>query len=179
VGERVIDPDTKDWTWVLERPCPECGFVASEFEPDAVAEASRANAAAWVALLARPDAAARFRADRWSVLEYACHVRDVFRVCDHRLERMLEESGPHYDNWDQDRTAVEDDYTSQQPKVVGAELVAAAEVMARRFESVTGDAWKRTGFRSDGAAFTIASFARYVIHDPLHHLWDVGDVSSI
>ena len=21
-----ITPDTKDWTWVLERPCPECGF---------------------------------------------------------------------------------------------------------------------------------------------------------
>ena len=23
-----ITPDTKDWTWVLERPCPECGFEA-------------------------------------------------------------------------------------------------------------------------------------------------------
>lgn len=22
-----IVPDTKDWTWVLERPCPECGVV--------------------------------------------------------------------------------------------------------------------------------------------------------
>ena len=22
----AIVPDTKDWTWVLERPCPECGF---------------------------------------------------------------------------------------------------------------------------------------------------------
>jgi len=24
-----IEPDTKDWTWVLERPCPECGFDAT------------------------------------------------------------------------------------------------------------------------------------------------------
>ena len=22
----AITPDTKDWTWVLERTCPECGF---------------------------------------------------------------------------------------------------------------------------------------------------------
>ena len=21
-----IAPDTKDWTWVLEQPCAECGF---------------------------------------------------------------------------------------------------------------------------------------------------------
>jgi hypothetical protein len=22
----TIIPDTKDWTWVLDRPCPECGL---------------------------------------------------------------------------------------------------------------------------------------------------------
>jgi hypothetical protein len=22
----TIVPDTKDWTWVLDRPCPECGL---------------------------------------------------------------------------------------------------------------------------------------------------------
>lgn len=27
----AIVPDTKDWTWVLERACPECGFDASSF----------------------------------------------------------------------------------------------------------------------------------------------------
>ncbi len=170
----VIVPDAKDWTWVLERPCPECGFVASEFEPTRVAEVTRANAAAWVELLAAPDAGERFRADRWSILEYACHVRDVFGVCDRRLERMLHEDGPHYENWDQDRTAREDDYASQDPAVVGEEIVAAADGLARRFATVAGAAWQRPGYRSDGATFTIESFARYVIHDPLHHLWDVG-----
>ena len=24
-----IVPDTKDWTWVLDRPCEECGFDAT------------------------------------------------------------------------------------------------------------------------------------------------------
>ena len=28
-----IVPDDKDWTWVLERPCPECGFDAATVPP--------------------------------------------------------------------------------------------------------------------------------------------------
>ena len=30
------------------------------------------------------------------------------------------------------------------------------------------------GSRSDGAHFSVDSFARYLIHDPVHHLHDVG-----
>ena len=169
----MIVPDVKDWTWVLERPCPECGFDASGFARDQVAAEARAIAATWVRLLAEPGAALRTRADRWSVLEYACHVRDVFRVCDYRLERMLTEDGPHYDNWDQDATAIDDHYDEQDPTTVGHEVTAAAAVMADRFDRVSGEAWQRTGYRSDGARFTVDTFARYVIHDPMHHLWDV------
>ena len=173
--DAVIEPDRKDWTWVLEHPCPECGFDASTFAADRVAAEARASAATWVGLLAAPGASKRFRDDRWSVLEYACHVRDVFRVCDYRLDRMLTEDGPHYENWDQDVTAADERYGEQDPATVAGEVVAAAEIIARRFETVTGDSWARTGFRSDGAAFTIDSFARYVIHDPMHHLWDVRE----
>jgi hypothetical protein len=38
---------------------------------------------------------------------------------------------------------------------------------------VTGDQWQRTGKRSDGASFTVETFARSFIHDPVHHLYDV------
>jgi hypothetical protein len=41
------------------------------------------------------------------------------------------------------------------------------------FASVTGAQWERTGSRSDGAHFTVESFGRYFIHDPIHHLYDV------
>ena len=27
----TIVPDEKDWTWVLRRPCPECGLDTSSF----------------------------------------------------------------------------------------------------------------------------------------------------
>ncbi|MFM7891632.1 MAG: hypothetical protein ACKO8V_07035 [Actinomycetota bacterium] len=36
------------------------------------------------------------------------------------------------------------------------------------------DQWQRCGFRSDGSVFTIKTIAQYLLHDPVHHLWDVG-----
>jgi hypothetical protein len=39
--------------------------------------------------------------------------------------------------------------------------------------TVPDDAWARTGRRGDGATFTIESFVRYLLHDPVHHLTDV------
>jgi hypothetical protein len=169
-----IAPDTKDWRWVLERRCDDCGVDASTFGLARMGDDIRAVAAAWVPVLDRPDVAVRPDDATWSPLEYACHVRDVLRLDDERLVLMLTEDGPRYANWDQDATAVADRYGEQDPAVVAAELVAAGDVVAARFDGVTGDDWSRTGFRSDGAAFTVDTFARYFLHDPLHHLHDVG-----
>jgi hypothetical protein len=169
-----ITPDDKDWTWVLERPCPECGFDGRGVDPTTVGDRVRDNAAAWQAVLARPDVAVRSRPDRWSPLEYACHVRDVLRLYLERLDLMLTQDGPHYPNWDQDATAVEQRYGEQLPATVAVELARAAAALADRFDEVEGEQWSRTGFRSDGAAFTVDTFARYFVHDPIHHLWDVS-----
>jgi DinB superfamily len=169
-----IVPDVKDWTWVLDSRCPECGFEAGAISAGDVGQMVRDNAAEWQRVLSRPDdLATRPSDDRWSALEYACHVRDVFRVYDQRLALMLSEDDPHFANWDQDATATTDRYNEQGPAQVAAELADAAAPLADRFDSVSGDAWQRTGNRSDGARFTVDSFARYFIHDPVHHLDDV------
>jgi hypothetical protein len=173
-----IEPDMKDWTWVLERPCPECGFDASSTPFGDVPRLIRDNASRWPVVLGRADARDRPRADRWSPLEYACHVRDVFRLFDMRLHRMLDEDDPTFANWDQDETAVTDRYGEQDPATVAGELVDAAEVMSSSLESVGGNQLSRTGTRSDGARFTVDTFARYLIHDPVHHLWDVSASGS-
>lgn len=169
----AIVPDDKNWTWVLERPCPDCGFVAEQFDPATAPAALRANAARWVELLAAPGAATRPDDHTWSALEYGCHVRDVFRLYLFRLGLMLAEDGPQFPNWDQDATAVADRYDLQDPTVVAAELAQAAEALAAAYTNVRPDQLSRTGFRSDGAAFTIDSFTRYMVHDPVHHVWDV------
>jgi hypothetical protein len=168
-----IVPDDKNWTWVLERVCPDCGFDAAVTPASAVPGLVRGQVGEWRSLLAHPHARLRPAADQWSALEYGCHVRDVFRLFDRRLELMLTEDAPRFANWDQDATAVEDRYDLQAPAVVADELAIAAEAISARFEQVGDDQWSRTGLRSDGAEFTVDTFARYFVHDPLHHLDDV------
>ena len=33
----AIVPDDKDWTWVVQRPCPECGYDAAGVTHERVA----------------------------------------------------------------------------------------------------------------------------------------------
>ncbi|MCW5954623.1 MAG: DinB family protein, partial [Propionibacteriaceae bacterium] len=165
-----ITPDTKDWTWVLGRPCPECGFVAATMDPLAVGAAVRASLPRWRAALTRPDIHERPAPGTWSPLEYSGHIRDVFRLFDHRLELILTQQDPVFEDWDQDVAAVEGRYADQDPDALGAELTAAGERIAASFDAVAPEQLQRTGQRSDGAVFTAAGLGMYLLHEVVHHL---------
>jgi hypothetical protein len=169
----AIVPDDKNWTWVLDEVCPDCGFDAGSIDVADIGDLTRDNASAWPELLLAADARVRPTDSQWSALEYGCHVRDVFRIFEQRLRLMLETDAPDFANWDQDVTAVEDRYDLQDPSVVADELLAAGAACAARFDLVTPDDHGRTGNRSDGSRFTVVSFGRYFLHDPVHHLHDV------
>jgi len=170
---RSVPPDTKDWTWVLERPCPECSLDAGSVQPGDLPRLIRANAAVWLALMGDPEVAVRPEPRVWSPLEYACHVHDVHQLFHERVTAMLIQERPRFANWDQDLTAVEKRYDEQMPSIVGPTLIAAAYAVSDLYASVSGDAWDRTGVRSDGAVFTVATLGRYHYHDVFHHLHDV------
>lgn len=145
-----------------------------EVEPAAVGGMVRELAGAWAGVLGGGDGVrVRRAAEVWSPLEYGCHVRDVFRIYDQRLALMLTEDDPLFPNWDQDDTAVAERYGEQDPATVARELQDAGTALAARFDQVRDEQWDRPGRRSDGAGFTVATFARYFVHDPAHHLWDV------
>ncbi len=169
-----MEPDTKDWTWVLERACPDCGYDARVVDRGDLGALIRESSSPWPDVLARPDSAVRPALDVWSSLEYACHVRDVHVLFGERVALMLGEEEPEFANWDQDRTAVESRYAEQDPATVGEEVVAAAESVAHRYDAVAGAEWQRRGRRSNGSIFTVESLGRYHLHDVVHHRWDVG-----
>lgn len=170
--DESIPPDTKDWTWVLSRPCGECGADVGAVDPATIAQELRHNASAWRTVLAGDDAAERPTPGVWSPLEYACHVRDVHVVFDQRLRSMLEQDDPLFENWDQDAAAA--GYGDQPATEVADELSGAAAAVAKRYDGLTPQQWDRPGRRSNGSAFTLATLAQYHLHDVLHHLWDVS-----
>lgn len=169
----TIEPDNKDWTWVLGTPCLECGLSAADLPAAETGARVRADLPRWEAVLARVEARERPAPTTWSPTEYACHVRDVFTLFDDRLRLMLTEDDPLFANWDQDATALADDYAEQLPSEVSSQLVAAGRAVAAEFDSVPDDAWARTGRRSNGSAFTVTTLAQYFVHDVVHHLHDV------
>jgi len=168
----AIPPDTKDWTWVIEQGCPECGWQAPE--PTAVVTRVEATIPRWAAVLERPGAQSRTEPASWSALEYGCHVRDVCVIFGVRLASMLAEDDPSFANWDQDEAAKADRYHTQDPATVAGEYAEAALHTAAQFAAVDGDQWQRRGTRSNGSVFTVATLATYFLHDLEHHLADVN-----
>jgi hypothetical protein len=69
VGPMIV-PDAKDWTWVLDRKCPVCGFDTSTWALTEIPELVRRSASRWEQLLAEvttyPGSAT---ADRYKVQE--------------------------------------------------------------------------------------------------------------
>jgi hypothetical protein len=169
-----IEPDTKDWTWVLRERCPECGFDPSSVARDQLPDLFHDNTRGWFGALDGPDAAVRPAPNIWSPLEYACHVRDVHRIFAERLTLMLEQDDPQFANWDQDVTAVESRYAEQDPATVSVELVEAAADVAAAYAGVADDQWQRPGTRSNGSVFTVETLGTYHLHDVVHHLHDIG-----
>ena len=166
--------DDKDWTWVLERPCPDCGYDSAAPQVGELGRITRSTVTAWQEVLGRPDVRVRPAPAVWSPLEYACHVRDVYRLFGERLALMLAEDDPRFANWDQDATALAERYHEQEPAAVFEQLTAHGTAMAERLDGVRGAQWLRPGRRSNGSVFTVDSLGRYVLHDVVHHLHDVG-----
>ena len=167
-----IEPDTRDWTFVLQHGCPECGFDP-DLDVTTTGERLRATVPAWREQLDREDVRVRPEPTTWSPLEYAAHCRDVLAVMRERLELMLAEDGAAFASWDQDATAVEERYHRQDPAVVADEYEEEALLTAEAFDAVQGEQWQRRGSRA-GTPFTVATLAVYLLHDLEHHLDDVA-----
>lgn len=169
-----VPPESKDWTWVLDERCADCGFETRSPARDDLAGLAADVGRQWAAVLAdHPDVHRRPDPQTWSALEYACHVRDVYALARYRHGLMLAEENPLFANWDQDATAVEDDYAGQDVRLVSTALIENSAGYAADLAVVPEGSWSRPGRRSDDKAFTVESFARYLLHDPIHHLTDV------
>jgi hypothetical protein len=168
------EPDDKDWTWVLTRTCPECGFDSQSLAFDQLGVQALTAVGLLQEALTRPDACVRPTLTVWSPLEYACHVRDVCVLFRARLSLMLTEDDPVFGNWDQDETALAERYWEQEPAVVSDALDDALGRMIETIGPVDPAERTRPGRRSNGSPFTVETLCRYFLHDLVHHAHDVS-----
>jgi hypothetical protein len=169
-------PDTSDWTWVLIRPCPDCGFLADEVTPEVIPGIVRDAGERFAEALEGADVRQRPAPDVWSTMEYVCHVRDVCRVMQHRIELILSGDGSTpvtFADWDQDATANNAQYWRSDRVVVAEEVRAASESAAVAYSRPRGDQWSWPALRSNGSVFTAHTLGQYFTHDLHHHLWDI------
>lgn len=177
VAENVLtEPpgDDKDWTWVLQRRCEQCGAEVGTVARDALGERYFVAAEEWVRILEEnPAVEVRPSPGVWSPLEYGAHVRDVYATTRERLDLLLTREDPVFANWDQDEAARTGRYAEQDPEQVADELEAAAQALVSEIAEIEPAAWTRSGTRSNGSVFTVETLLQYVLHDVVHHLWDV------
>lgn len=170
--------ESKNWTWVLDRTCDECHYVASDFDRDELGAKLRTNAAAWRTTLGRGSIVSERPPVPpggdviWSALEYGAHTRDVYEIFADRVKLMLKKSNPTFKDWDQNKAAVKGKYGQQDPGRVAYALATNAGKVADIYDRLSSDDWERPGMRSDGEAFTVETLGRYILHDLVHHLAD-------
>ncbi|SEF00997.1 DinB family protein [Ruania alba] len=170
-----IPPDTKDWTWVLERRCPDCGADVGALSLDQIPSAVRTQLEVWPVVLRRTEVAERPAPQTWSTLEYGAHVRDVLEVFIERLELLLTEDDPQFEDWDSDAAAAAGRYHEQDPAQVAEEIAERGRTLAAAVEAVPPEAAARPGRRSNGSVFTVTTLLQYLLHDLVHHAWDVTE----
>ena len=170
-----VAPDTKDWTWVLERPCAECGFDPATVAPDSIPRIVTEASERFELALEQADAGVRTDPQVWSTVEYGQHVADVLEVMTDRLRLILESdgAGAAFEDWDQDAAAVEKEYWKANTHVTAILVKERAAAAAEAWAEPTAAQWEWTGVRSDGSTFTAATLGTYLVHDLLHHLHDV------
>lgn len=168
-----IVPDQKNWTFVLDEVCSECGYDVRSISPRDVIEQLPDGVERYLQALARPQARLRTIPTRWSDQEYVTHVAHMLVIMTERLDLMLSQEQPTFPNWDQDQAAEEGHYNSLAPQEVASQLRQAGAAYAEKLANIPESSYVRRGLRSNGSAFTVESLNQYAWHDFMHHLWDL------
>jgi len=157
--------------------CGECGFAYDLTAAPWAAGEIRAGAADLAAILAdgTADLAARREPERWSPLEYACHVRDMLLVQRERLLAARRLDRPVAEPMGRDERAELDGYAGQDPADVARQLGDAALLLAGSLARLGDPDWDRTLIYTypERAERSLRWLAVHTVHEVRHHLADV------
>ncbi|MGH2759448.1 MAG: DinB family protein [Actinomycetota bacterium] len=157
--------------------CEECGYAYDALDHGELSATVRGFGPRYAAAINRDDAALRAHpiGGTWSILEYACHFRDVLRTQRDRVALALTEDEPTFPSMRREERAVEERYNEQDPVRVTSELTTAADGFADAIDDLDEAGWQRTGVYSwpGKRVRTLDWVARHTIHEGEHHLMDI------
>lgn len=156
--------------------CEGCGFVYDLGDATGASAAVTSGATELAAVLRAADEPARRRdPQRWSPLEYACHVRDVLLVQRERVLRARREDTPVVVPMGRDERVEHDGYAQQRPEDVARQLVDAAAMFANVLSRLDGRDWDREVAYNYPllAERPLRWLAVHTVHEVVHHLGDV------
>ena len=160
--------------------CPECGYAYGSTSRREVAATLESFGPAFgrclegdrTRLATRPDPVT------WSVLEYACHVRDVMVTERDRLYLALVDESPEFPPLHREERVALDRYADQDPPAVGRQLDVALGLCAWAFAGVDDEQWARPlVYRlPDPQRHDVGWLAQHTVHEAVHHLFDMGRI---
>jgi catechol 2,3-dioxygenase-like lactoylglutathione lyase family enzyme len=160
--------------------CTSCGIAYASISPaDAAGSIACQPAAVRQAASVVPEPLLRRRPDpdTWSVLEYVCHLRDVYATTTLRLYRTRTEDHPAVEPMLNDLRAARFGYNRRDLAAVPDELADVAEGLGQEIARVSGDGWERRCSRLPGEYRGSRWLVRQAMHEGIHHLRDIEEVA--
>jgi hypothetical protein len=163
----------------LDEHCDACGFTYDLALARDAAERCRRLARELAAVLAQTPVEtvrARPSPDTWSILEYACHVRDVLLVQRERVLLARRVADPEPPAMGRDDRVVHDGYAEQDPRDVSRQMIDAADLFANDLDRLDDEEWQRGivyGYPPPPRRRSLAWLAVHTLHELQHHLRDV------
>jgi uncharacterized damage-inducible protein DinB len=126
-----------------------------------------------------PAAAAARPADgKWSIVENACHMRDIELVFVERFTKMAFSERPAFFMLDNDRTAELRRYAESDVRAVAKAFKELRLDTLRLLSSLPAAAWKRTGLHPKRGEMTIEQLAEHLANHDDKHLARIRELAG-
>jgi hypothetical protein len=159
--------------------CEDCGFCWELVAVDEIGPRVRAATTGIAQAIRNQSTRSLVRPsdERWSALEYAAHVRDVYLTIRDRLVIGLVEDNPGFKPMHRDERVSLGLYEADTVEDVSGELVASANMLLRLFGAIDQQQLQRVvqyGF-PDPIERTLLWMAQQAVHEAEHHLADITE----
>jgi hypothetical protein len=160
--------------------CRECAIDYPQVSPEqAVAAIAAQPGQVGSAVLGIPDQQLRQRPnpETWSILEYVCHLRDVYAATAIRLYRTRTEDRPALEPVFNDLRATGFHYNSRNLPAVLDEMADNVDGIRAEVDRVPDGGWDRQATRRPDEVRTARWLLRQAMHEGSHHLGDIAAVA--